>query len=90
MKSLNLEKDTVFMSTAELKEELHHYIDRGDKKLLHMMQALAKAYFEEDYTSPGNPMSLEDYKDRIRQAKANIAAGNFTTQEDLEKEMEQW
>lgn len=78
------------MSTAELKEELHQYIDQGDKKFLHMMQALAKAYLEEDYTLPGNPMSVEEYKGRIRQAKANIAAGNFTTQEDLEKEMEQW
>ena len=85
-----MEKDAIVMSTAELKEELHQYIDQGDKKLLHMMQALAKAYLDEDHTLPGDPMSVEDYKRRIRQAKANIAEGNFTTQEDLEKEMEQW
>ena len=36
------------MGTTQLKEELHQYIDQGDKKLLLMMQAMAKAYFEED------------------------------------------
>jgi hypothetical protein len=78
------------MSTVELKKELQQYIDKGDKKLLQMMQALAKAYFEEDHTLSGEPMSVAEYKGRIMQAKANITAGNFTTQEDLEREMEQW
>ncbi|UXX80056.1 hypothetical protein N7E81_02915 [Reichenbachiella carrageenanivorans] len=90
MKSLTLEKHALIMGTAQLKEELHQYVDRGDKRLLHMMQAIAKAYFEEDYTSPGDPMSIEEYKERIREAKSNIAVGHFTTQEDLEREMEQW
>ena len=36
------------MGTAALKEELHQYVDQGDKKLLHIMQAIARAYFEED------------------------------------------
>ncbi len=78
------------MGTAQLKEELHQYVDRGDKKLLHMMKAVAKAYFEDDYTLPGDPMSIEQYKDRIKEAKSNIEAGHFTTQEDLEQEMQQW
>jgi len=80
----------MIMGTAQLKEELHQYVERGDKRLLHMMQAIAKAYFEEDYTLPGDPMSVEEYKERIREAKSNVAAGHFTTQEDIEKEMEQW
>ncbi|MEQ9286099.1 MAG: hypothetical protein RIG77_04275 [Cyclobacteriaceae bacterium] len=78
------------MGTVQLKKELHQYIDRGDTKLLHMMQAMAKAYFEEDYTLPGKPMSVQTYKGRIKEARFNIETGNFTTQEDLEKEMEQW
>lgn len=78
------------MGTAQLKEELHQYVDRGDKRLLHMMQAVAKAYFEEDYTLPGKPMSAEEYKERIKEAKFNIEAGHFTTQDDLEREMKQW
>ena len=78
------------MSTAQLKEELHQYVNQGDKRLLHMMQAIAKAYHENDYTMPGNPMSVGEYKERIKEAKSNIEAGYFTTQEDLEREMEQW
>jgi hypothetical protein len=87
---LTLEKDAIIMGTAQLKEELHQYVDQGDKRLLQMMQAVAKAYFNEDYIVAGPPMSLEEYIDRIREAKSNIAAGHFTTQEDLEREMEQW
>ena len=36
------------METTSLKEELHQYVDQGDKKLLHIMRAIARAYFEED------------------------------------------
>jgi len=54
------------------------------------MKAMAKAYFEQEYILPGEPMSHEELIERIRQAKANVAVGKYTTQEDLEKEMEQW
>lgn len=36
------------METISLKEELHQYVDQGDKKLLQIMRAIARAYFEED------------------------------------------
>ena len=36
------------MGTTSLKEELHQYVDQGDKKLLHIMRAIARAYFEEE------------------------------------------
>lgn len=88
--SLILRKHILIMGIAQLKNELHQYVDKGDKRLLYMMQAVAKAYFEEDYTLPGNPMSEEEYKERIKEAKSNIEAGHFTTQEDLEREMKQW
>lgn len=78
------------MGTEQLKEELHQYVDKGDKRLLHMMQAVAKAYIEGDYTLPGDPMSIAEYQERIKAAKSNIEAGHFTTQEDLEREMKQW
>ncbi len=60
MKSLTLEKDAIIMSTAELKEELHQYIDQGDKKLLHMMQALAK-------DAGGRPQTALILHDRLAQ-----------------------
>ena len=35
-------------------------------------------------------MSVDALKGRVRSAKARIKAGQYTTQQDLEKEMEQW
>ena len=78
------------MGTIQIKEELQHYIDHGDNKLLHMMQAMAKAYYEEDYTLQGEPMSIKTYKERIKNAKSRIDSGHYTTQEDLEKQIEEW
>ena len=44
----------------------------------------------EDYTLPGKPMSMGEFNNRINDAKARVASGKYTTQEDLEKEMEKW
>ena len=45
---------------------------------------------EEDYTLPGPPMDVETYRARIKEASERVKAGEYITQEDLEKEMEQW
>jgi hypothetical protein len=80
------------MGTVELRKELHGYIDKADDRFLKMVHALAKSYEveEEDYTLPGPPMDVETYRNRIKQASARVKAGEYITQEDLEKEMEQW
>lgn len=78
------------MGAAQIREELQVYIKQGDTRLLKILYAIAKGYTEEDYTLPGEPMSVETLKGRIRSAKTRIKAGRSTTQEDLEKEVEQW
>lgn len=79
------------MDTAQIRQELHRYIDLGDERFLRIVHALATNYkSEEDYTLPGKPMSVEIYKTRINNARERVKSGYFTTQEDLEKEMEQW
>ena len=79
------------MGTAEIRQELHRYIDKADEEFLKMVQALTKNYKEEeDYTLPGPPMDVETYRKRIKEASARVKAGDYITQEDLEKEMEQW
>jgi hypothetical protein len=45
---------------------------------------------EEDYTLPGPPMGVETYRARILKASDSAKAGNYTSSEDLDKEMEQW
>lgn len=79
------------MGTAELRKEVRSVINKADDKFLKKVLALAKTYKEEeDYTLPGPPMDVETYRARILKASDSAKAGNYTTSEDLEKEMEQW
>lgn len=80
------------MNTTKIRKELHDYIDKSDDRVLRLMHAVVTAYEsdEEDYTIPGAPLDVEDYKTRIRKARERVKSGYYTTQEDLEKEMEQW
>jgi hypothetical protein len=83
-------KREIVMGVVQIREELYHYIKEADARLLKMLYAVAKEYTREDYTLPGEPMSKETLKKRIHAAKSRIKDGQFTTQEDLEKEMEEW
>jgi hypothetical protein len=78
------------METAELREELHNLIDKGEADLLKILLEVAKELSSGDYFQPGNPMSQEDLIARVQQAKARIDSGNFLTLEDLEEEIKKW
>ena len=78
------------MGAVQIKDELYQYIKEADVRLLKMLHAVAKEYTQDDYTLPGEPMSKETLKKRVREARSRINAGQFTTQEDLEKEMKEW
>jgi hypothetical protein len=79
------------MNTTKIRQELHQFIDSGDERFLRIVHALATNYkSEEDYTLSGAPMEEKIYKSRIRSARERVNAGYYTTQDDLEKEMDQW
>lgn len=78
------------MGAPKIKEELYQMIENGDAKLIKMLFAVAKEYSKDDFTLPGQPMSSNELKQRIRSAKTKISKGEFTSQEDLEKEMKEW
>jgi hypothetical protein len=79
------------MNTLQIKQELHSLIDNGDERFLRLVHAVATNYkSNEDYTLSGSPMDVDTYKARITNAKERVKAGYYTTQEDLENEMEQW
>ncbi|MFA7445409.1 MAG: hypothetical protein WCY89_05635 [Flavobacteriaceae bacterium] len=42
------------------------------------------------YTVQGQPLTKEQYSKEIRQADASIDSGQYTTVEDLEKEVKNW
>ncbi|REE05637.1 hypothetical protein [Marinoscillum furvescens] len=79
----------VFYGYSTIKEELHQYIDKADDRILRLVKGMFQADIE-DYTLSGEPMNEETLKQRVRDAKSRIGSGQFTTQEDLEKEMEEW
>lgn len=42
------------------------------------------------YTTSGEPLTKELYNKRLQKAQEQILSGAYTTQEDLEKESENW
>jgi len=83
------------MGTTELRKEVHSYIDKADDRFLKMVNALAKSYEDQEaivvgYQVDGTPITKEALKKRVREASARVKAGNYITQEDLEKEIKGW
>lgn len=82
------------MGTAELRKEVHSYIDRADDRFLKMVNALAKSYEEEEvivgYRTDGTPITPQDLKERVKAASKRVKSGQYITQEELEKGIENW
>ncbi len=83
------------MNTAALKKELHSYIEKADNRFLKMVYALAKSYEDEEaivvgYEVDGTSITKEALIKEAREASAQVKAGNYITQEDLEKKVENW
>lgn len=91
------------MSTAQIREELHQYINKADARFIHLVYGMMK----EDkkgaaiYTVQGKPLTQKQYKDDIDEARkqynkeldeaeARIDTGKYISHEDLEKEAKQW
>lgn len=65
------------MSTIELKQELHNYIDKGDDKFIKMFYEMAKAYM------------LQKQKDKmIAEAEEDIEKGRVYSLEEVKKLMD--
>lgn len=42
------------------------------------------------FTTDGKPLTKKAYNKRLEKAEAQIASGNYITQEEFEKESEKW
>ncbi|MBW8051804.1 MAG: hypothetical protein FVQ77_16000 [Cytophagales bacterium] len=81
------------MSTAQIKEKLHQYIDQGDESLIKKIYKLVKENDLDEivgYAADRKPITKKDIIARAKQANEDIADGRVITQEDLEKEAENW
>lgn len=81
------------MGAAELKQELHNYIEHADMNFLRMVYAMSKEYKKPEivgYNIDGFPITPDELKKRVRAASKRVKAGDFITQETVEKEIENW
>jgi hypothetical protein len=91
------------MSTEHIKEVLHRHIEEADDRFLRVMYAMAEAYVKEQEEEalaaqienvPPHPdwkaKTKEELAAELKEADEQIEQGEYTTLEDLEKEMEQW
>lgn len=42
------------------------------------------------YSVTGKPLTIKEYNDNLSEAEKQIAEGKFKTQEELEKDLENW
>ena len=58
--------------------------------LIEKIGALLDKEMTVGYTADGKPLTKAMYDKRLQKAEEQIAKGNFISQEDLEKESENW
>ena len=81
------------MGALELREEVLKKVQDADERLLAMINALAISYQESEviaYTVDGKPLSREQYKQELQEAKAEYKRGEYTAVDDLKKEIKDW
>jgi hypothetical protein len=58
--------------------------------LLEKIDRLLEEEMVVGYTAEGEPLTKELYNLRLKKAEEQLKSGQYTTQEDLEKESENW
>ncbi|MFV8344041.1 hypothetical protein [Flavobacterium sp. XS2P39] len=86
-------KNNMIMGALELRDSVLKYINTADERLLKVVKAVIESYQENDivaYTIDGKPLNRTTYKEDLQEAKAEIKRGEYISQEDLEKESNNW
>ncbi|MBW6535576.1 MAG: hypothetical protein K0B11_11240 [Mariniphaga sp.] len=81
------------MGVQKLREELHTYINNADETFLKMVYAMSKEYKKSDivgFEVDGTPITTESLIERARSASKRVKSGDCITQEEIEKEIENW
>lgn len=82
------------MGVQKLREELHDYINHADERFVKMVYAMSKEYKKQPaavgYNIDGSPITKESLVKRAKAASKRVKSGDFITQEEVEKEIENW
>ena len=69
------------MSTIEIREKLHKYIDSSEDDIIAAVFAFFKTY---NNIPKNEPLDIAEYNNDINEAMAEIDRGEFNTQEEVE------
>lgn len=81
------------METTKLKSNIIAKVKEADHNLLQEINRFIEHYESEEivaYTVTGEPLNLSDYKKEIENAEEQIKNGQFTSHDDLKKEVKSW
>ncbi|MEZ0131279.1 hypothetical protein AB9T88_16520 [Flavobacterium sp. LBUM151] len=81
------------MGALELRESVLEYINVADERLLKVVKAVIESYQEEEivaFSVDGKPITRVVYKAELASAELEIKNGKVISQDDLEKEAENW
>lgn len=81
------------MGALELRESILEYINIADERLLKVVKAVIESYQEEEivaFSVDGKPITRVVYKAELASAELEIKKGEVISQDDLEKEAENW
>ena len=81
------------MSTAELRNRIDDFLNQVDENFLKVVHAMLETQVENQasqivgYEPNGDPITLAQLKERVKQGEKDYEDGNYVTLEQLEKEM---
>ena len=82
------------MGTAQMRSQLHQYIDNIDDRFLNAMFAMVQQYVENDEivgsTASGTPITKQELIDSVKIASEATKRGEKTALNDVIKMAEQW
>ena len=84
------------MSTTQIRQAVHNYVDQLDEKFLHAVMAMMEVYVTEQndpiagYDIRGNPVRASVLKAKLDKEVERARKGEYLTLEEMEKEMEKW
>lgn len=83
----------MFMSTVEIRNELHRLIDQIDERFLKAIHSMVSVYQAEEpigYDVDGAPIYGSELAEKLDKEVEEAKKGNYITIEELEKRSEKW
>lgn len=81
------------MSSVQVKEQLHRYIDLADDRMAEALLAMFKNYFHSNdndvigFTAKGQPMTKKQMIKEVMDAVEDVEKGNYYTKNDIKSKM---